>query len=72
MLVEVYEVNIPAWSTVGYGMGIELGSGDWVRFAGDHRPMHDLGEAIAFAGDTDELPQVELEDWQVLSREAAS
>lgn len=66
--VTVERVTIPPMSTLGYGFGVDT-AGNRVSFAGDHRPMRDLGEAIAAASARDELPQVELESWQVLSIE---
>ena len=60
-------VTIPAWSTIGYGQGID-DEGRHVRFAGDHRPLRHLGEALARA---EEPIPVEVEPWQVLSIEEA-
>ena len=46
--VSVMSIHIPAMSTLGYGEGILVDeSGSYhVRFAGDHRPMRDIGEAL--------------------------
>lgn len=49
-------------TTIGYGYGID-DEGHDVKFAGDHRPMRHLGEAIA---DADEPVYVDLEGWQIL------
>lgn len=62
MTVYVESVAIPAYSTMGYGEG-HNNAGETVRFAGDHRPMRAIGEAI----DAGEIPVVELEDWVILS-----
>jgi hypothetical protein len=59
--VTVNRVNIPALSTIGQGEGTTP-DGRLVRFAGDHRPMRHLAEALA-AG---ESVTVHLEPWQVL------
>ena len=64
MAVQVNRVTIPAFSTIGYAYGIDTDTGEEVKFAGDHRPMRYLGEALR-AG---EVPEVDLEGWQVLSR----
>jgi hypothetical protein len=69
MKVEVHRVNIPAMSTIGYGWGTDVEDGSEVQFAGDHRPMRHLGEALAQAS---EPIEVELEDWQILERKKAS
>jgi len=60
-------VTIPASSTIGYGLGVDQ-HGRGVHFAGDHRPLRQLGEALAA---TDEPIVVEVEPWQVLAIEDA-
>ena len=67
MRVRVTRVSIPSMSTIGYGWGTDTTTGKPVKFAGDHRPMRHLGEAIveARAAHAD-APVVELEDWQIL------
>jgi len=67
MTVTLTHVSIPPWSTIGYGQGID-DEGRHVRFAGDHRPLRHLGEALARA---EEPIPVEVEPWQVLSIEEA-
>ena len=71
MKVYVTHVSIPAMSTIGYGEGYGLGECGRrfrVTFAGDHRPMRYLGEALAAASEAGEnAPAIEVEDWQVLS-----
>lgn len=62
--VTVLHVNIPAMSTIGYGEGFDA-EGRVVSFVGDHRPMRYIGEAIAQAQSEDDLPRVDLEDWQI-------
>lgn len=61
--VSVEWVGIPAWSTLGLGDGIDVDTGERVRFAGDHRPMLDLGAAV----EAGEYVEVELEGWQITS-----
>ena len=68
LTVSVERVTIPAGSTIGYGLGVDE-QGNLVRFVGDHRPLRQLGEALAGA---DEPIEVEVADWQVLSIEEAS
>lgn len=64
--VRVLRVNIPAMSTMGYGWG-EGEDGKGVTFAGDHRPMRALGEALqAAAANGEDAPVAWVEDWQVL------
>jgi hypothetical protein len=63
MRVRVFSVVIPAISTIGYGQGIEIGTGKRIRFCGDHRPLRDLGEALRSAS---EPPEAEIELWQIL------
>jgi hypothetical protein len=65
MQVTVTHVNIPAWSTLGYGEGFGP-NGETVTFAGDHRPMRDLGEAVHAATSREDLPVVDLEDTQII------
>jgi hypothetical protein len=67
MKVWVLRVNIPAMSTIGYGWGETVDEEETraVRFAGDHRPMMELGEAMEASGE--EPVYAELEDWQILS-----
>jgi len=65
MTLTLNQVSIPAGSTIGYGQGID-DEGRHVRFAGDHRHLRQLGEALAGA---DEPILVEVEPWQVLSIE---
>jgi hypothetical protein len=66
MLLTVYRVIIPAWSTIGYGTGRDE-NGTAYRFVGDHRPMRHLGEIVAQTASEDKLPTVDLEDWQILN-----
>lgn len=63
MRVHIESVNIPAYSTIGYGYGTDLETGELVEFVGDHRPMRDIGEAIA-AG---EYVETDLEGWEILN-----
>ena len=65
MTVTLTHVSIPPWSTIGYGQGID-DEGRHVRFAGDHRPLRHLGEALTVAT---EPIEVEVADWQLLSIE---
>ena len=67
MTITLNRVTIPAWSTIGYGLGVDE-HGRRVRFAGDHRPLRQLGEALAGA---DEPILVEVESWQVVAIEEA-
>lgn len=66
--VHVLEVNIPAMSTIGFAKGIDE-DGNEVEFAGDHRPMRDIGEAvIRHLEDPEnfEPPACEVDEYQFL------
>ena len=63
MTLTLERITIPADSTIGYGLGVDE-DGRRVRFAGDHRPLRHLGEALAGA---DEPILVEVEPSEVLS-----
>ena len=63
MRVQILRITIPALSTIGYGHGIEIDTGEEIRFCGDHRPLRDLGEALRSAS---EPPEAEVEPWQIL------
>jgi hypothetical protein len=68
MLVRVGYVNLPAWSTLGFGSGEALYGGETVEFAGDHRTMREIAHEVAAAtGEALDLPIVDLDDFQVLS-----
>ena len=62
-IVTVDHVNIPPWSTIGFCDGVNE-EGERVRFATDHRPARHIGEAVEAAESRDDLPVVEVEDWQ--------
>ena len=65
--VAVSRVRVPAMSTIGYGYGTDTVTGEDIVFAGDHRPMRDLGYALSQA-DTDSPPEVVLEGYEILER----
>ena len=48
--------------SVATATGTDMETGDWVTFAGDHRPMMAIAEALA----TGEDVEVDVEDWQIL------
>ena len=63
MRVQVLAINVPAYSTLGFGNGLDFNSGKPVKFCGDQRPMRGLGELLTRS----RAPiEVELEDWQML------
>ena len=62
MNVRVHRINIPAWSTIGYGYGVSAVDGRPITFTGDHRPMRHLGEELRRRG---EPVEAVIEDWQV-------
>jgi hypothetical protein len=66
MIITVHRVSIPAWSTIGYGFG-RGEDGQAYEFVGDHRPMRDIGEAIAAARSDEELPTVDSDEVSALS-----
>lgn len=63
MRVRVFKVSVPAMSTIGYGQGIEVETGEEIRFCGDHRALRNLGEILRFAS---EPPEAQVEPWQIL------
>jgi hypothetical protein len=63
MRVRVFSVSIPAMSTLGYGYGTEIETGEEIRFCGDHRSLRHLGEALRSAS---EPLQADVESWQIL------
>ncbi len=63
MRVRVFRVSIPAMSTLGFGYGIDVQTGEEIRFCGDHRPLRPLGETLRSAS---EPPETEIESWQIL------
>jgi hypothetical protein len=52
--------------TIAIGTGKDIDTGEEVSFGGEPRPMRDVALAIAEAAIEDDLPIVEIEDWQVL------
>jgi hypothetical protein len=70
MRVAVSRVSVPAMSTIGYGYGTDVETGDEVKFAGDHRPMRELGEGIPYSTPDDPII-VEIEGYQILERRPA-
>ncbi len=65
MEICVYSISVPAMSTIGYGYGFEVGTGDEVYFSGDHRAMRDLGNALQL---DEESPVALIEPWQVVCK----
>ena len=63
MNVRVHRINIPAWSTIGYGYGVDSVDGKPVTFTGDHRPMRSLGEELRRVGAPIEAY---IEPWQII------
>ena len=63
MRVRVFSVHIPALSTLGFGYGIDVQTGEEIRFCGDHRSLRNLGETLRSAS---EPPEAEVEPWQIL------
>ncbi len=61
MRLTVVEVEVPAMSTVGIALGVDENNVRWM-FAGDHRPMAALAEAL---GNGEEVI-VEVGDYQVI------
>jgi hypothetical protein len=60
-VITVTQISIPAMSTIGYGFGTDE-DGNEVEFVGDHRPMRDIGDAIAVAQDREDLPTVDSDE----------
>jgi hypothetical protein len=61
--VQVFGVSIPAMSTIGYGQGLEVESGNEIHFLADHRAIRYVGEILQNAT---ELPRVYIEPWQIM------
>ncbi len=61
-LVRVTRVRIPEFSTIGYGYGEVEACGEPIIFAGDHRPMREIGWRIMRG----EEVVVDVESWQVV------
>jgi hypothetical protein len=57
----VTEVNVPAWSTVGFAVGVDEQGVEW-SFVVDHRPGRVLVEAL----EAGEEILVDVEDYQLL------
>jgi hypothetical protein len=62
MYATVTRINIPADSTLGYGEAV-TDDGTTYAFAGDHRPMLYIGEALK-AGDE---PRIDLDNGFILA-----
>lgn len=67
VIVRVYRVHVPAMSTIGYGWG-KTEDGSVVEFAGDHRPMRELGEALSLSNGP---LLVVIEPWQIVDTPSA-
>lgn len=67
-IVSVSRVQIPALSTIGYGYGEDIETGEQIKFVGDHRPMRHLGEALAKRCCESDQITVELEGYEILER----
>ena len=52
--------------TIAIGTGKDVDTGEEVAFAGEPRPMRDVAQAVAEAETEDDLPIVEVEEWQLL------
>ena len=66
MNVNVSRIRIPAWSTIGYGIGTTE-EGEEVAFVGDHRPMRQIGEMMAVGAEV----TVVIEEHQLIPIELA-
>ena len=62
MMATVTRINVPAGSTLGYGEAVAE-DGTVYAFAGDHRPMRNIGEALA-AG---EAPEIDTDEAFILA-----
>lgn len=65
MQITVDSIFIPVGSTIGYGIGTVDDGTVAVLFAGDHRAMAALGEAIAAS---EEPIIADVPEWAVLDR----
>lgn len=62
--VEVIAVSYSG-GTVAEGMGIDMEDGSAVRFAGDWRPMSEIGRALM---EGEEPILADVPDWAILTR----
>lgn len=68
MKVRVIDVLIPDGSTIGFGRGYPEGDETkLVYFAGDHRMLAAIGDAVAASEDAGFDVMVEVPDWAVLT-----
>ena len=68
--VYVTSVNYYGGSTAT-ATGVEVETGERITFAGDHRPMRDLADALSATpanAEVKELPGAEVPGWAILSR----
>ncbi len=63
MQLQVHKVTIPSMSSIGYGVGVDVETGEEISFCADHRPMRALGEAMRSAYHP---PLAEIQPWQIL------
>lgn len=67
MKVLVTDILVPAGSTIGFGRGFPEGDATKVvYFAGDHRLLANIGDAMLAAEDAEVGLVVEVPDWAVL------
>lgn len=52
--------------TIAIGTGKDVDTGEEVAFGGESRPMRDVAQAVAEAHTENDLPIVEIEEWQLL------
>ena len=52
--------------TIAIGTGTDVDTGEEIAFAGEPRPMRDVALAVAESQTEDDLPVVEVEEWQLL------
>ncbi len=63
-LIEIRSISIPPMSSVGLAYGVAVETGEEIVFAGDHRCLRHIGEALQ---SSDDPVEAQVESWQILS-----
>lgn len=68
--VRIHSVFLPKGNSVGFAQGIDVHTGEEIRFIGDWRPLYiialDVNEITRTHGSPDDLPIAEVEPHQVV------
>ena len=61
--IRVEQVTVEG--TIATCLGVDQGSGERVAFHAEHRAASAIAEAVAEAGDLEDLPVAEVASWQL-------